>query len=102
MTRVYLNLIRFCFSIPHVLCTEKIMIKKQQQQKKKNPTDPTLILLSMKTQTHIFFFWSNLNLGQRNSKASRAKEKNEDIAIAGCMCHILHIMLLVKVQLCLH
>ena len=56
----------------------------------------------MKTQTHIFSFWSNLNLGQRNSVASRTKEKNEDIVIAGCMCHILHVMLLVKVQLCLH
>ena len=33
---------------------------------------------------------TNANIGDNNSIKSRAKEKNENIAIAGCPCHILH------------
>ena len=33
---------------------------------------------------------TNANIGKRNSIKSRAKQKNNDIVIAGCPCHILH------------
>ena len=33
---------------------------------------------------------TNANIGQRNSIKSRAREKNPEIIIAGCPCHILH------------
>ena len=33
---------------------------------------------------------TNSNIGQRNSIASRTREINKDIVIAGCPCHIMH------------
>ena len=34
MTWVYLNLTRFCFSVPYALCIEKINVKKSKQKTK--------------------------------------------------------------------
>jgi hypothetical protein len=33
---------------------------------------------------------TNVDIGDHNSIKSRTTEKNEDIIIAGCPCHILH------------
>ena len=33
---------------------------------------------------------TNANIGERNSIKSRARQKNDNIIIAGCPCHILH------------
>ena len=33
---------------------------------------------------------TNANIGERNSTKSQACQKNDDIIIAGCPCHILH------------
>ena len=34
---------------------------------------------------------TNANIGDHNSIKSRALEKNPEIVISGCPCHILHI-----------
>ena len=55
MTWGYLNLIRFCFSVPYSLCIEKIIIKKVKKILSNYHN-----FLSMLPQIHIFF-WSNHN-----------------------------------------
>ena len=34
---------------------------------------------------------TNANIGEHNSIKSRAREKNDNIVISGCPCHILHV-----------